>query len=70
MEKERNLLNVAVSRARRALVVLGHPDITRDRVLTRLDLDSTGGTTTGCVSRCFRHPEDGYRPCPTNGRGA
>ena len=27
MEKERNLLNVAVSRARRALVVLGHPDI-------------------------------------------
>ena len=27
IEKERNLLNVAVSRARRALVVLGHPDI-------------------------------------------
>ena len=27
MEKERNLLNVAVSRARRALVVIGHPEI-------------------------------------------
>lgn len=27
MEKERNLLNVAVSRARRALVVIGRPDI-------------------------------------------
>ena len=27
VEKERNLLNVAVSRARRALVVIGHPEI-------------------------------------------
>ena len=27
MEKERNLLNVAVSRARRALIVLGHPRV-------------------------------------------
>ena len=27
MEKERNLLNVAVSRARRALIVLGHPGV-------------------------------------------
>ena len=27
VEKERNLLNVAVSRARRALIVLGHPSV-------------------------------------------